>query len=281
LLCFSCRLRLLRFARNDGWGFARNDGWGFVRDGGTGGRAEIAQGDVAREQDAPLLDLFEKLLIHLGGAAFALAALGVAVERAIPNGIPGENLGNFVPPLDVFFKSKEHHATGGGGIFGVRTGAAVVDGEFFEIGQDRERQMGVPGVTAQLVGGMDGVADVDRRLFGFDEELAGGADAEGVIRGFERAFILEGVFVDHLAVLRGEVGAVDHIPTEGFEQGVEEFLAELGFVVATGAVELARVAEAVDEILDDGWCGHFPPEHEGPTLRFIIRLLVGFIQKID
>jgi len=60
-------------------------------------------------------------------------------------------------------------------------------------------------------------------------------------------------------LFRGEVGAVEHIPTEGFEEEVEEFLAELGLVVATGAVELARVAEAVDEILDDGWCGHIPP----------------------
>ena len=65
--------------------------------------------------------------------------------------------------------------------------------------------MGVPGVTAQLVGWMDGVANVDRRLFGFDEEFAGSADAEGVVRGFERAFVLEGVFVDNLAVLGGEV----------------------------------------------------------------------------
>ena len=65
--------------------------------------------------------------------------------------------------------------------------------------------------------------------------------------------------MDDLTVLGGEVGAVVHVPTEGFKKGVEEFLAELGFVVATGTVELARVAEAADEVLDDGWSGHLPP----------------------
>ena len=69
----------------------------------------------------------------------------------------------------------------------------------------------------------------------------------------------KGGFLSSRALLRGEVGAVDHIPAESFEERVEELLAELGFVVATGAVELARVAEAIDEALDDGWCGHFPP----------------------
>ncbi len=119
--------------------------------------------------------------------------------------------------------------------------------------------MSVPGVTAQLVGWVDVVADVDGRFFGFDEEFAGGANAESVIGGFDRALVLERVFVDDLAVLGGKVGAVVHVPTESFKKRVEEFLAELGFVVATGAVELTRVAEAVDEVLDDGWCCHLPP----------------------
>ena len=260
---FGCGLRLLRFARNDGRSlarrlrllrFARS-----ARNDGVRGGAEVAQGDIAGKQEAPLLDLFEEFRVHLSGAAFALAALGVAVERAVPDGIFGENFCKFVPTGEVFFEGKEHHAASGGGILGVRAGAAIVDRQLFEISQDRERQMGVPGVTAQLVSWVDVVTDVDRRFFGFDEEFAGGADAESVVGGFERALVLEGVFVDDLAVLGGEVGAIVHIPTEGFKKRVEEFLAELGFVVATGAVELTRVAEAVDEVLDDGWCAHLPP----------------------
>jgi len=66
--------------------------------------------------------------------------------------------------------------------------------------------------------------------------------------------------MDNLAVLGGEVGLVGHIPTESFKEGVEELLAELGFIVATRAVELTRVAEAVDKVLDGGWCGHIPPD---------------------
>jgi len=50
--------------------------------------------------------------------------------------------------------------------------------------------MGVPGVTAQLVGWVDFVADVDFGLFGFDEEFAGCANAEGVVWGSERALVL-------------------------------------------------------------------------------------------
>ena len=83
-----------------------------------------------------MLDLFEEFGVHLGGAAFAFAAGGVAVEGAIPDGIFGENISQLVPTGEVFFEGEEHHAAGGGGIFGVRAGAAIVDGQLFEIGQD-------------------------------------------------------------------------------------------------------------------------------------------------
>jgi len=120
------------------------------------------------------------------------------------------------------------------------------------------RSRRVTGVAAQLIGRVDVVADVHARFFGFDEEFARGADAESVIRRFDRALIFNGVFVDHLAVLRGEVGAVVHIPAERLEEGIEEFLAELGFVIMPGAIERPRVAEAVNEGLDDFWRGHVP-----------------------
>ncbi len=83
-----------------------------------------------------MLDLFEELRVHLGGTAFAFAALGVAVERAVPDGIFGKSLRKFIPTGEVFFEAEEHHATGGSGISGVRTGAAIVDRQLFEIGQD-------------------------------------------------------------------------------------------------------------------------------------------------
>ena len=99
--------------------------------------------------------------------------------------------------------------------------------------------MGVPGVTAQLVGGVDVVLDVDGGFLGFDVELALATDLEGVIGGFGGAFDLEGVLDDHLAVFGGEVVFVVHVPAEGFKERVEELLAQLGFVVFTGAVGFA------------------------------------------
>ncbi len=39
----------------------------------------------------------------------------------------------------------------------------------------------------------------------------------------------------------------------------EKLLAELCFVKMSRAVELARIAEALDEVMDDGWCWHTPP----------------------
>ena len=84
--------------------------------------------------------------------------------------------------------------------------------------QDRERYMRFPGIAAQLVGGVDVVFDVDGRLFGLNEELAGLAEPEAVIRGTRAAFEFDGVLVDDLAVLGGVVILVEHIPAEGIRR---------------------------------------------------------------
>ena len=83
-----------------------------------------------------------------------------------------------------YWSEGEHHqAPGGGLVAAVGARAAVVDGELLEVGEDGERQLGRPGVAAQLEGGADVVLDVDGGLLGFDEELARAADAEAVVRG--------------------------------------------------------------------------------------------------
>ena len=78
--------------------------------------------------------------------------------------------------------------------------AAVVDGELLEVGEDRERQLGRPGVAAELEGRAGVVLDVDRRLLGLDEELARAADAEAVVGRLGRAADLDGVLVDDVLV---------------------------------------------------------------------------------
>ena len=73
--------------------------------------------------------------------------------------------------------------------------------------------------------------DPSGRLFRLDEEFSGGADAKGVVGRAGGAFDLEGVFVDDVAILEGDVALVVDVPTEFDEKGVEEFDAQLGFVV--------------------------------------------------
>ena len=73
-----------------------------------------------------------------------------------------------------------------------RAEAAVVDrcrflvlsSWFLEPGTRNQEPVGGPGVAAQLEGRARVFGDVDRRLFGLDEEGAAAADAEGVVRGF-------------------------------------------------------------------------------------------------
>ena len=66
-------------------------------------RAEVAQRDIASQQDAPLLDFFEEFLVHLGGAAFAFAALREAVKGPVPDRFLGKNPRQLLPTLGVFF----------------------------------------------------------------------------------------------------------------------------------------------------------------------------------
>ena len=110
--------------------------------------------------------------------------------------------------------------------------AAVVDGEFLEVGEDGERQLGRPGVAAQLEGGAYVVAHVDRGLLGFEKELPPAADAEAVVRGLGRAADLDRVFVDDVLVGFGVALLVVDVPAEGLEEWVEKLVAELSFVVA-------------------------------------------------
>ena len=66
----------------------------------------------------------------------------------------------------------------------------------------------------------------------------------------------QGVLVDDIAVLWGEALGVVHVPAESGEEGVEEFLAELGLIVTTGTVVIAVVGEGFAELEDGVGSGH-------------------------
>jgi hypothetical protein len=97
---------------------------------------------------------------------------------------------------------------------GSRLGAAVVDGEFLEIREEGQRQVGRPGVAAKLVGGRHFLLDVDRGLLGLEEEDAPAADAEAVVRRLGRAADLDGVLVDDFAEGFGVILRVVDVPAE-------------------------------------------------------------------
>ena len=130
----------------------------------------------------------------------------------------------------------------------LRPDAAVVDGELLEIGQDAHRQLGRPGIAPQLEGGADRLADIDRRLLGLDEEAPhAAADAEAVVGGLGPAADLDGVLVDDFLVGVGVALCGCRRPSRGPKKRVEELLAELGLVVAVGAVCFPVRREPLDQ----------------------------------
>jgi len=113
--------------------------------------------------------------------------------------------------------------------------------------QDGKRQFGRPGVAPDLVSGLDVVLEVDRGGLGFDEELAGAADAEAVVGGLDVLADADGVLVDDLLVGLSPALRVVHVPTEGFEERVDILPAQLGLAVAALEVVLAVLLERLDQ----------------------------------
>ena len=180
---------------------------------------------------APLLDFLEEFRVDLCRAAFAAGGLGVTVEGALEYRVLGEMPGDPLPFLLVFAERAVKHPSGGClvGLFG--PDAPVVHGELLEVGQDRQRQLAGPGVTAKLVRGLLIPAQPHGRLLGLHEELAGPADAKAVVGGFGGPADLDGVFVNDVLVGLGQALFVVHIPAERHEQRIDELVADLGFVV--------------------------------------------------
>ena len=126
----------------------------------------------------------EEFVVNVGGALLGPVFLDELVERAFEDRVAGEHAGNLVPAFSVFGAGNVKDAGEGGVVFLVGLDAAVIDGELLEVGEDRERELGGPGVAAELEGRTDIVLDVHRGFLGFEKELARAADAEAVVRRF-------------------------------------------------------------------------------------------------
>ena len=214
------------------------------------GEVGIAQGEVAGEGVAPFFDFGEKGVVHFGSASF-LSGGDVFVEGTFEDGVAGEDVGDFVPAVGVLVVFDIEGAGFGGRVGFDGFDAAIVNGEFFEVGDNGEGQLGGPGIAAELEGRVDVLFDIDGRLFGFDEEFAGAADAEAIIGGGMVGADFDGVFVDDVLVGLGVTGGVGDVPAEGVEQGIGEFSAELGFVVSAAAVGVDVAIKGFDQALHD------------------------------
>ena len=220
------------------------------------GQVRVAQGDVTSQHLTPTLDFLQKSGIHFSGAPLGPFRLHVFVEGAFEDGIARKDAGYLFPALRVFFV-REIQDAGRGSFVGLdRLDAAIVHRKLFEVGQDAERQLGAPGVSAQLVGRVDIRFNVNRRLFGLQKELADAADAKTVVRGFGGLPDFDGVLVDHVLIGFGITLLIGDVPAQGFKQGINELAAYLSFVVSALLVSLQIVVETFDQFENFGGNSH-------------------------
>ena len=221
------------------------------------GNARVPQGDVPRQHVAPRFDLDEKRRIDLGRPLLDLLRGDELFQRSAANGLRRKEVEQFVPAVEILRVIEEDDAGGSRLVVLFRPNAAIVNGELLEIGEDAHRQLGRPGVAAELIGRAGGVADIDRRLLRLDEEAADAAAcAEAVVRGLGPPADADRVFVNDLLVGLGVALAVEDVPAQGLEEGVEELAAKLRFVVGAGAVRLDLGLKTLDQFLHDRRCCH-------------------------
>ena len=159
-------------------------------DGALDGEVELVDGELGLRRARFLASASRQVSISFRNSASTVAVPrlpvgdGVLVEGAFEDGVLGEDGGDLVPSGQVVAIGEVENAAGAGLVGWVWANPAIVDGELLEIGEDGERQLGRPGVAAELIGGAEFVLEIDGGLLGFEEELARAADAEAVVGGF-------------------------------------------------------------------------------------------------
>lgn len=137
-------------------------------------------------------------------------------------------------------------------IFRIRFEGCVEELEFLEVCQDDEGNL--LRVSRVVLSLEDMVHIVERHggCLGFDEKLGVAIYAETVVRpevGGD-AFFMGGKYLnDDIALIRRFMGLVLDVPSEGFEEGVEEIDSDLGFGVALLEVVVFVLFELFDQRL--------------------------------
>ncbi|MFZ0818994.1 MAG: hypothetical protein WAM91_02925 [Candidatus Acidiferrales bacterium] len=105
---------------------------------------------------------------------------------------------------------------------------AIVNREFFKIGENRDREFGAPSVPAKLKrwGGVG--TNIYAALFGFGIKLRHRADTECVVWSFLLSLNIQAIFGNHFAILRRDHRRVANVPAESFKERVDQGLADVG-----------------------------------------------------
>ncbi len=78
--------------------------------------------------------------------------------------------------------------------------------------------------------------DIYERLLGFKKELALTAYAERIVWGFGCGTNLDGVFMNYVFICFSKTLLIIYVPSKSFEEGINKFSSDLGFVVVTGFI---------------------------------------------
>jgi len=186
-------------------------------------------GIIQRQREPPALHFLQKLHAYFGCAAFPLGG-GVLVKSRGPDGFARKHVPQLAPTVGVFVEAEVLDS--GMARLVAWTGArgAILTAEFLKVGENGQGELTAITVSTKLEGGGGVRADVDAAPLGFGVKLRQEADAKGVIRGLLLTFHVQAVFWNDFLVLRRGAGLVVHVPAQGFKEGVNQPLADLGFV---------------------------------------------------
>lgn len=213
----------------------------------------IVEREILSQRLPPGFDFLQKFPVDSCSATFAVSDC-ILVEGPFEYGLLGKDRGNLVPFGKIVPVRPVVNAADARLIGRIRSHAAVVDGEFFEVAQNRKRQLGRPGIAAKLIGRGDLVFDIDGGFLGFKKKLTRTADAETVIRCFGVAADLDCVFMNNIFVRLGMPLLVSDISAKRAKERIDKFPAELCFVVALALVRISVLFESIDEIRNNGRC---------------------------
>ncbi|HPH34153.1 MAG TPA: hypothetical protein PLU94_01530 [Methanoregulaceae archaeon] len=138
---------------------------------------------------------------------------------------------NPIPFLGILFIGEIGDPGSGGRITRHWLLGAVVDRKLLKVGQDGEREAGIPCIPANLKGRTGIILDIYSRFFCFDNEFSGAPDPEGVIDKFCGSSNSNRVFVRNFFVEFRVALCIVNIPSEGLKERIEEFPTQSGLVV--------------------------------------------------